>query len=141
MVRRHPHPTHCTPPSPRVAAALVGFVGVAAAGAVFIRGFRRVRVIGDSMAPTFSAGDRLLVGPTFRTRAGDVVAVTDPRPGGRLMIKRVRAVDRGWVDVRGDNEAASTDSRQLGLIPRSNLAGRVVYRYAPPDRAGWLPGS
>jgi nickel-type superoxide dismutase maturation protease len=116
-------------------------VGVAAAGALCARGFRRVRVTGDSMVPTFESGDRLLVGPTFGARVGHVVAVTDPRPGGLLMIKRVRWADRGWVDVRGDNEAASTDSRQLGLIPRANLAGRVIYRYAPPNRTGWLPGS
>jgi hypothetical protein len=56
------------------------------------------------------------------------------------MVKRVQILDRNWVDVRGDNEAASTDSRQFGLIPRSHLAGRVIYRYGPVGRTGWWPG-
>ena len=92
------------------------------------------------MVPTFAPGDRLLVGLSVRVRAGQVVAVRDPRQPGRLLVKRVRWVGPGWVDVRGDNESASTDSRQLGPIPRSHVAGLVIYRYRPAERAGWFPG-
>jgi nickel-type superoxide dismutase maturation protease len=92
------------------------------------------------MLPTFHPGDRLLIGPAARIRAGSVVAVRDPRAPERLMVKRVRRIDRTWVDVRGDNEAASTDSRHLGAMRRSHLAGRVMYRYAPAGRTGWWPG-
>jgi hypothetical protein len=56
------------------------------------------------------------------------------------MVKRVRSLDRDGVDVRGDNEPASTDSRQLGPLPRSHLKGQVLYRYAPAHRTGWWPG-
>jgi type IV secretory pathway protease TraF len=56
------------------------------------------------------------------------------------MVKRVHAAYRRGLYVRGDNAAASTDSRHLGLIPRSKLAGRVVYRYGPVGRTGWFPG-
>jgi inner membrane protease subunit 1 len=45
------------------------------------------------------------------------------------------------VDVRGDNEAASTDSRHFGPVPRRAVRGRVLYRYGPPARAGRWPGS
>jgi hypothetical protein len=72
-------------------------------------------------------------------RPGDVVALEDPHRSGFLMIKRVRAAGPDWVDVRGDNPAASTDSRHFGPVPRSVLRGRVIYRYAPPGRAGWRP--
>lgn len=116
MVRRLLHPTH------------------------YLRSLRRVQVAGDSMLPGFRPGDRLLLGPTLRIRTGQVVAVTDPRKPGRLVIKRVHAVSRGSVDVRGDNAEASTDSRHFGLVPRSHLAGRVVYRYGPAGRTGWFPG-
>jgi nickel-type superoxide dismutase maturation protease len=116
MVRELLHPTHWLP------------------------GFRRVRVSGDSMLPGFQAGDRLLLGPPVWIRPGQVVAVPDPRDPSRLMVKRVHAMSRSLVDVRGDNDAASTDSRHFGPVPRSSLAGRVLYRYAPTDRAGWFPG-
>lgn len=106
----------------------------------YLGGFRRVQVAGDSMRPGFQPGDRLLVGPTLRVRIGQVVAVTDPREPGRLLIKRVYAVTRWSIDVRGDNEPASTDSRQFGPVPRSRLAGRVIYRYGPAGRTGWFPG-
>ena len=90
--------------------------------------------------PAFQPGDRLLLGPALRVRTGQVVAVTDPRDPGRLLVKRVHAVTRWSVEVRGDNEAASTDSRQFGPLPRSQLAGRVIYRYGPAGRIGWFPG-
>ncbi len=99
-----------------------------------------MRVVGDSMLPGFHAGDRLLLGPPLWIRPGQVVAVTDPRDPGRLMVKRVHAMSRSLVDVRGDNGSASTDSRQFGSVPRSSVAGRVIYRYAPADRTGWFPG-
>jgi nickel-type superoxide dismutase maturation protease len=117
MVREHLHPTQYLPR------------------------FRRVQVAGGSMLPAFRPGDRLLVmGPLLRVRAGQVVAVEDPRPPGRLMVKRVHAVAHGHVDVRGDNEAASTDSRQFGRLPRSGVVGQVIYRYGPEGRTGWFPG-
>jgi nickel-type superoxide dismutase maturation protease len=100
---------------------------------------RRVVVVGRSMLPAFEPGDRLLVIPVGPVRAGHVVAVRDPRIRSRLLIKRVRARFGPQVDVRGDNPAESTDSRHFGLVPRSAVAGRVLYRYSPPARAGWWP--
>jgi nickel-type superoxide dismutase maturation protease len=104
------------------------------------RRFRRVRVAGDSMLPGFQPGDRLLVGPAACIRPGAVVALEDPRASGRLMVKRVHQVGPTWVEVRGDNQTASTDSRQFGPVPRSKVAGRIVYRYGPARRTGWWPG-
>jgi nickel-type superoxide dismutase maturation protease len=92
------------------------------------------------MLPAFRPGDRLLVGPAIGIRPGAVVAVRDPRSPHGLMVKRVRLIEGAWVDVRGDNAGASTDSRQFGLVARSDLAGRVIYRYGPAGRIGWWPG-
>jgi nickel-type superoxide dismutase maturation protease len=103
------------------------------------RAFRLVVVSGDSMRPTLLAGDRLLVGPAGRLRVGDVVAVADPRLPSRLLVKRVRSVGLGSVEVGGDNERASTDSRHFGAVARSLVVGRVLYRYGPVGRAGWRP--
>ena len=105
---------------------------------------RRLEVAGESMIPTLRPGDRVLVvaglGP-FRPpiRTGDLVALADPRAPARVMVKRVTAVAGGRVEVRGDNAAASTDSRHFGPIDRAAVVGRVVYRYHPEARRGRLP--
>jgi nickel-type superoxide dismutase maturation protease len=139
MVGRLPHPTYSDCRS-RWAAAILG-VAVVGALVTLGRSFRRVRVTGDSMLPTLRPGDQLLVGPTFGLRPGAVVAVVEPRTPGRLLVKRLHAVGPDWVDVRGDNDAASFDSRHFGPIPRRMVTGRIIYRYAPPGRAAWLPGA
>jgi nickel-type superoxide dismutase maturation protease len=99
----------------------------------------RLVVEGESMSPSFVAGDRLLGFGWLRPRPGDAVAVIDPREPSRLMVKRCAAVDPGGaLRVEGDNPAHSTDSRHFGPVPRSAYRGRVVYRYAPVSRAGRL---
>lgn len=100
---------------------------------------RRAVITGDSMLPAFRPGDRVLILGPWPPRPGHVVAVSDPRQAGRLMVKRILSLDGAVVDVRGDNPGASTDSRHFGPVPRGNLAGRVVYRYWPAERTGWLP--
>ncbi|MBA2751535.1 MAG: nickel-type superoxide dismutase maturation protease [Actinobacteria bacterium] len=98
--------------------------------------FCRVEVEGDIMRPTLLPGDRLLVLRRRRASPGDLVVVADPRPPGRLMVKRVAGADHlGWT-VLGDNPAASTDSRTFG--PLARLEGRPFYRYHPAHRAGRL---
>jgi nickel-type superoxide dismutase maturation protease len=111
---------------------------------VLARSLRRVVVAGGSMAPTLLEGDRLLAvaSPRGRVRAmpGDLVVLPDPRTAGRVLVKRVAAVDpaAGTVEVRGDAADASTDSRTFGSVPAGSLMGRVVYRYGPAGRSGPL---
>ena len=93
------------------------------------------------MSPTLLPGDRVLVyrgiGPLKATiRPGDLVAVTDPRQPGRMMVKRVAGFTAGGVVVHGDNAAASTDSRHFGPVDPAAVSGRVVYRYHPEARRG-----
>jgi nickel-type superoxide dismutase maturation protease len=88
------------------------------------------------MEPTLSAGDRLLVARTRPVKAGDVVALKDPRNPRRVIVKRVVAVRRGEMVVHGDNPEASVDSRSFGPVSNVAVLGRVVRRYAPIGRAG-----
>ena len=97
---------------------------------------RRVIVAGRSMEPTLEAGDRLLVARTGPSKTGDLVALRDPFDRHRVIVKRVAAVHRGELVVRGDNADASVDSRVFGPVPDRDVLGRVVRRYAPPSRAG-----
>ena len=103
---------------------------------------RRVAVHGDSMRPFLEPGDRLLVVGFLKARAGDVVAVVDPREHdrGRVLVKRVDKVDSSGVTVVGDNPAASTDSRTFGPVRPDQVLGRAVYRYWPEQRRGRLQG-
>ena len=121
------------------AGAIAVLTAVVAVLGVRRLGLRRVVVTGDSMLPAFEPGDRLLLGPVGRSRPGQVVALPDPRDARRLLIKRIRSVNGSTLDVRGDNDAASTDSRDFGPVPRARLTGRVLYRYAPADRTGRIP--
>jgi nickel-type superoxide dismutase maturation protease len=90
------------------------------------------------MRPALEPGDRLVVVPSASLRTGQVVAVADPRVSGRLLVKRVGALRDGQVEVLGDNDAASTDSRDFGPVARSQVVGIALYRYYPPKRAGWI---
>jgi nickel-type superoxide dismutase maturation protease len=100
--------------------------------------FTRVLVSGNSMEPGLRPGDRLLVVPVLRIKEGQVVAVSDPRQPGRVLVKRIHSIRNGLVEVRGDNAGESTDSRHFGRVPRSSVIGRAVYRYAPSGRSGRL---
>lgn len=112
-----------------------------------VRATLRLEVVGESMAPTLWPGDRLVavrLPHRWRLRPGWIVAARDPRRGdhGPIMVKRVapgtHPVPPGAVRLEGDNPAASTDSRAFGPVPRRLVLGRALYRYAPPERTGWL---
>ncbi|MEX2504990.1 MAG: nickel-type superoxide dismutase maturation protease [Egicoccus sp.] len=91
-----------------------------------------VAVQGHSMLPTLWPGDRVLTVPALTApRAGHLVVVRDPAERTHLVVKRVHAVDAEGVDVRGDNPAASTDSRTWGPLPTTSVRRRVVRRW--PD--------
>jgi nickel-type superoxide dismutase maturation protease len=98
--------------------------------------YRRIRVRGPSMAPTLADGDVVLARRGRRPRAGDVVVVTWMARPGQLSIKRaVRPDGDGWFVV-GDNELASTDSRELGA---ASVHGVIRWRMWPRPRR--LPGA
>jgi len=47
-------------------------------------------------------------------------------------------VPDGYVFVFGDNRPRSSDSREFGPIPFENIIGKVIYRYFPPQKMGWV---
>lgn len=94
---------------------------------------RRYRVTGSSMLPTLTQGQQVLVDPrAYRNRSpvpGEVVVVRHPHRSDMKLIKRVASVEPGGgLRVVGDNPAASTDSRTLGIVPPQLLLGRVQCR-------------
>lgn len=96
-------------------------------------------VAGPSMWPTVAPGDRLVVlRLPGAPRVGDLVVVADPRAPDRLLLKRVHEVDGVAIDVRGDNPAASADSRTFGQVPAAAVERCVAWRYAPWARSAYI---
>ncbi len=82
------------------------------------------RVVGKSMWPVLDPGQIVIVARKWRYYEEDVVVLLH---GGREKIKRVRVLERGRFDVRGDNPSESTDSRHFGLIEREAIVGKVIW--------------
>jgi type IV secretory pathway protease TraF len=94
---------------------------------------RRVTVEGYSMMPTYRPGERLTALRRWRpVRVGDVVVVRDPRESSRWLLKRCVAKSGSMLDLRGDNAAGSTDSRDFGLVSSSDVAYVVVASKSAP---------
>jgi signal peptidase I len=137
----------------------VGTVLVALLGALWLRrSFVVVTVDGQSMEPTFTAGDRVLARRSAlrRVKSGDVVVVGDstirdddlPVGSLALIIKRVAAVPGDAIPrqtvpalasapgstvppgklVLLGDNPVSSDSRQVGYFDGSWLVGRAVGR-------------
>ena len=124
-------------PRPLVAIAAATVLALGVRGGV--RRIVRVEVRGESMAPTLRPGDRMVAVRGLRARPGDIVAARDPRTPSRMLIKRVAAIDADRrLYLAGDHPSASTDSRTFGSVARSDMVGRVVWRYWPGDRRGPL---
>jgi len=83
-----------------------------------------VAVRGDSMTPTLNAGERVMVDTTDTSTAqGGVFVVRDP--DGEIMVKRVRKLPAGQVELVSDNPAQGNmvfDAEEISVI------GRVVGR-------------
>ena len=74
------------------------------------------------MLPAYLPGELVTVTRKWRrVRAGDVVVLRDPRDRSRWLLKRCVARHGAMLDLRGDNTAASTDSRDFGLVRSSRV--------------------
>lgn len=56
-------------------------------------------------------------------KIGDIAVV---RRSGQEIIKRIHKVNDRSIDVTGDNEKESTDSRNFGAIDKSEIVGKVI---------------
>ena len=100
---------------------------------------RRFVVRDTSMRPALQTGDRLLVGRWLRLRTGDLVVLRDPEQHSIYLVKRVASLEpNGDVVLRADNPNVSRDSRHFGAVPGRLIVGRVLFRYMPAERRGWL---
>lgn len=94
---------------------------------------RRFRVADESMRPTLEPGDYVLVNCwAYRVQLpspGDLVVVEDPEVPTRFLVKRVsETFGAREVHLKGDNEAASRDSRTFGPVALERIVGKVWMR-------------
>ncbi len=81
------------------------------------------------MFPTLLDGDHVLVNRLaymfHKPKVGDGVALKDPRDG-KVLIKRITKIENQHYFVIGDNKHYSTDSREFGMIRRSEIIGKII---------------
>ena len=68
--------------------------------------------------------------------------INDPgkvAPGRFLCVFATAEVPNGQYLVMGDNRLHSSDSREWGFVPRTNIVGRAFFRYWPVDVFGTIP--
>ncbi|MFF4623420.1 signal peptidase I [Nonomuraea jabiensis] len=115
-----------------------------------------IRVDGDSMAPTLTDGDRLLVRRVAASalRCGQIVVVRAPQfVGGTFLIKRIAGlpgdpvplsvapvvaegrIPVGNVVLLSDNSEGSFDSRDHGYFPLADVHA-ITRRRLSPGSAG-----
>ena len=84
-------------------------------------------VEGDSMTPTLSDGDRVLVDEKAYITIGDIVLAKHPYKSDVKIVKRVSEIaDDGRLTLSGDNPAESTDSRAFGTVSLESIIGKVT---------------
>jgi nickel-type superoxide dismutase maturation protease len=83
------------------------------------------RISGASMEPSFTE-DKLIVGTSWyqHLKVGHVVMF---RHKDMEMIKRIKNIEKDHFFLVGDNEAASTDSREFGWVHIDNVIARVIW--------------
>jgi len=85
------------------------------------------------MIPTLQDADLVFVDPrAYRKhlpQSGEIVVAHHPYVRDKLLIKRVKEVDKGGgCMLSSDNPSEGTDSRGFGALPLSQLVGRVTCR-------------
>jgi type IV secretory pathway protease TraF len=79
------------------------------------------------MVPTYLPGEVVTAVRRWRpVRVGDVVVVRDPRQRARWLLKRCAAKSAGYLDLRGDNSEASSDSRDFGAVDQREVKWLVL---------------
>ena len=105
--------------------------------------FWRVSVAERSMEPALYPGDWLLAcrtmapGRPLRVRTGQIVVARHPGRPGLLIVKRAARQEPGGWWLASDNPVAgAVDSRAFGLVPPSQIEGRVLWRYRRARQPG-----
>ena len=95
-----------------------------------IFGYRQhLRVVGNSMESLLFEGDLIIYkkinSKIIDLEIGNIVVAEHPRIKDRLIIKRIHGIYQNGIDLRGDNNLSTTDSREWGLVKKNLIVGKV----------------
>ena len=150
---------------------------------LFIYLFSPYKVIGSSMIPVLSNGDKVLISNHLLTgdiNRFDIVVIRPPGMNGKKLIKRVVGLPGEVIEIRsgdvlindskieepflqekgdvmfrsinmkqkfipadsyffmGDHREKSTDSRNFGPLYRKRILGKIILRYWPVSKLGFI---
>ncbi len=81
------------------------------------------------MLPTLRSGDLVIYKPIkpggTKPTPGSIGVIKDPINTSSLIVKRIHKTHSQGIELRGDNETMSSDSRQFGIVNINNLCGIV----------------
>tara|TARA_Y100001968_G_C19367091_1_gene723110 strand:- start:898 stop:1197 length:300 start_codon:yes stop_codon:yes gene_type:complete len=89
------------------------------------------------MEPSLFNGDLVVYKPInrksiYKLNKGSIIIFKCPINRKDLFIKRLYKLTNKGLELRGDNQAESIDSRHFGLINKLNIIGLVEYTIRPP---------
>jgi len=96
------------------------------------------RVVGEPNEHLKLANGKLFINGkqiTISNAYGEISYLTPPQWEDRVPFTDLR-IPAGSYFVIGDNTTNSLDSRFWGCVPKSNVLGRMVFRYWPLKRVG-----
>jgi len=90
-----------------------------------------IKVTGESLSPEYREGDYVMVItiPFLSFKRGDTIVFTHVAFG--MMIKKISHIDAEGIFVVG-NHPNSIDSSRLGVIPRRDVIGKVIWHIKKP---------
>jgi phage repressor protein C with HTH and peptisase S24 domain len=84
-----------------------------------------ISVKGDSMEPSLSDGDTILVDTTDRQFEANAIYVL--QLGGSLLVKRIQRKMDGTVVIKSDNKAYEPEMVRGDMVEQLKVVGRVVW--------------
>jgi len=92
---------------------------------VSVKDLALIHVTGDSMEPTLSEGDLILIDMSYRGMKDNAIYVL--QLNGSLLVKRLQHKLDGSVLVKSDNAIYDSEMIPIGAIDSLNVVGRVVW--------------
>ncbi len=77
-------------------------------------------------------------GLKYELQEGYLAQGTCTLGGPVLQDGRAFKVESGQYLVLGDNRGHSADSRYFGLVDKNRIIGRVIFRFWPPNKLGFM---
>lgn len=87
-----------------------------------------LRIHGHSMQPTIADGQKVLISNIpyllLSPKINDIVAF---KLGDKIFVKRIYSISKDKYLLEGDNKNDSLDSREIGLVGKANILGKVIF--------------